>query len=131
MAEDYTPDHRAGDDYRDGDVVGRLNPFFSNAVYDKLKFVALILLPALGTLYFSVGAPEADTVIRVIMAVDTFLGTVLGLSSRSYKRETEGQMIGFIDMEHTEEGLKGNLQFPGDPHDIVKHDKVTFKVRKR
>lgn len=135
MAEDYTPEHRAGDDYEDGDVVGRLNPMVSNSMYDRLKFVALVLLPAVGTFYFTVaavwGLPAAEQVVGTIVAFDTLLGVFLGLSSASYKKETEGATVGFIEVEQTEEGMKAGLRFPGDPHDIVNHDKVTFKVRKR
>jgi hypothetical protein len=134
---EYEPQHRAGDDDYgvEGSVVGRLNPMLSDAAYDKLKWVAQILLPALGTLYFTVaqiyGLPYAEQVVGTIVAVDAFLGVVLGLSSASYTKETEGKMIGFIDVEETQDGKKMKLNFPSeDPHDIVNHDKVTFKVRK-
>lgn len=135
MAEDYSPEHRAGGDYQDGAVVGRLNPMVSNTTYDRLKFLALVLLPAVGTFYFTVaaiwGLPAAEQVVGTIVAFDTLLGVFLGLSNRSYKQETEGAMIGIVNVVQTDEGMKANLEFPGDPHDIVNHDKVTFKVRKR
>lgn len=63
----------------------------SNKVYDVLKFIAQILLPALGTLYFALsgiwGFPYADQVVGTITAVDTFLGVVLGISSANYNKE--------------------------------------------
>lgn len=63
----------------------------SNKTYDILKWIAQILLPALGTLYFALaciwGLPAADKVVGTITAVDTFLGVLLGLSTAQYKKE--------------------------------------------
>jgi len=63
----------------------------NNKVYDVLKWVALILLPALGTLYFALagiwGFPYAEQIVGTITAIDTFLGVLLGISNNSYKKE--------------------------------------------
>ena len=63
----------------------------SNRTYDILKWIAQYLLPALGTLYFSVsqiwGLPYGEQIVGTITAVDTFLGVLLGLSSVEYKRD--------------------------------------------
>lgn len=63
----------------------------NNKVYDILKFIAQIVLPAAGTLYFALagiwGFPYGEQVVGTITAVDTFLGAILGLSSLSYKGE--------------------------------------------
>lgn len=63
----------------------------NNKVYDILKWVALILLPALGTLYFALasiwGFPYAEQIVGTITAIDTFLGVLLGISTNSYKKE--------------------------------------------
>ena len=56
----------------------------SNSTYDKAKWVALTLLPALSALYValaaSLGWGHVDAVVGTIAAVDTFLGTLLGIS---------------------------------------------------
>ncbi len=61
----------------------------SNKTYDTLKWIAMIVLPALGTLYFALagiwGLPYGEQVVGTITAVDTFLGALLGISSASYK----------------------------------------------
>lgn len=66
---------------------------FSNKIYDALKWIAQILLPALGTLYFALagiwGFPYAEEVVGTITAVDTFLGVLLGISSSIYKSKKE------------------------------------------
>ena len=63
----------------------------SNEVYDKLKFVAQIVLPAAGTLYFALagvwGLPYGEQIVGTITAVDTFLGVLLGISTAQYKQE--------------------------------------------
>lgn len=62
-----------------------------NKVYDVLKFIAQIALPGLGTLYFALsqiwGFPYGEEVVGTIMAVDIFLGALLGLSSLNYPGE--------------------------------------------
>lgn len=65
----------------------------SNKIYDILKYIALIVLPALGTLYFALagiwGLPYGEQVVGTITALDTCLGALLGLSSYKYKNESE------------------------------------------
>lgn len=63
----------------------------SNKTYDVLKFIAQILLPSMGTLYFALagiwGFPYGEQIVGTITAVDTFLGALLGLSSANYNKE--------------------------------------------
>lgn len=63
----------------------------SNKLYDILKWVALILLPALGTLYFTLagiwGFPYGEQIVGTITAIDTFLGVCLGISTINYNNE--------------------------------------------
>ena len=62
----------------------------SNKAYDILKWIAQILLPALGTLYFALagiwGFPYGEQIIGTITAVDVFLGVLLGISSANYNK---------------------------------------------
>lgn len=62
---------------------------FSNKVYDVLKWIAMIFLPAIGTLYFALagiwGLPYGEQIVGTITAVDTFIGIILGISSANYK----------------------------------------------
>lgn len=63
----------------------------SNKVYDVLKFIAQVVLPALGTLYFALaeiwGLPYGSEIVGTITAVDAFLGALLGVSTSRYKKE--------------------------------------------
>ena len=63
----------------------------SNKVYDTLKWIAQILLPALGTLYYAVakiwGLPYVEEIVGTITAVDLFLGALLGISTIQYNKQ--------------------------------------------
>lgn len=68
----------------------------SDKVYDVLKWIAQILLPALGTLYFGLSKiwgsgvfPYPAEVVGTITAVDAFLGALLGISTMQYHNDTD------------------------------------------
>lgn len=62
-----------------------------NKVYDILKFIAQIVLPAVATFYVTIagiwGLPLGDEISRTVMAVDTLLGAILMISSSQYKKD--------------------------------------------
>lgn len=59
-------------------------------LYDVLKYIARIGLPAAGTLYFALssiwGLPYGEQIVGTITAVDAFLNACLQISSVSYDR---------------------------------------------
>lgn len=63
----------------------------SNKLYDVLKWITMVALPALGTLYFALagiwGFPYAEQIGGTITALVTFLGVLLGISSSQYKKK--------------------------------------------
>ena len=67
----------------------------SNKVYDTLKWIAMYLLPALGTLYFALagiwGLPYGERIVGTITAIDTFLGVILGISTTQYNKRVDGK----------------------------------------
>lgn len=69
----------------------------SNKVYDVLKWIAQIVIPALGTLYFALagiwGFPYGEEIIGTIVAIDTFLGAILGISSVTYDADEDEELI--------------------------------------
>lgn len=72
--------------------IGRRN-IRSNKVYDILKYICQIALPAMGTLYFALagiwGFPYGEAIVGTITAVDTFLGVLLGISTYNYNKQKE------------------------------------------
>ena len=69
----------------------------SDKVYNTLKWIAMILLPAVGTLYFALagiwGFPFPEEVVGTITAVDTFLGVLLGISTANYNKKNNTEVI--------------------------------------
>lgn len=65
----------------------------NDKVYDVLKWVTLILLPALATLYFALsgiwGFPYGEQIVGTLAAIETFLGTLLGISTIQYNKLKE------------------------------------------
>lgn len=64
---------------------------FENKVYDVLKYIALIVLPAIGTLYFALAGiwdfPYGEQIVGTISAIDAFLGAVLQISTTQYNKQ--------------------------------------------
>ena len=62
----------------------------TNKVYDVLKWIAMVVIPAIGTLYFALagiwGWPYGEQIVGTLTAIDTFLGVVLGISSVQYSK---------------------------------------------
>lgn len=67
----------------------------NDKMYNILKWIALYLLPALGTLYFALsgiwGFPYGEEVVGTITAVDTFLGVILGISAAQYNKTEKSE----------------------------------------
>ena len=65
----------------------------SNKVYDVLKYIAQIALPALATLYFALAKiwnfPYGAEIVGTISAVDAFLGALLKISSDQYNQQQQ------------------------------------------
>lgn len=65
----------------------------SNKVYDILKFISLIILPAIATLVGTLGNiwnwPYIEQIVPSITAIDVFLGAILGISSIKYNEKGE------------------------------------------
>lgn len=68
----------------------------SNKLYDILKYIAQIVLPAIATLYFALagiwGLPYGEQVVGTITAIDTFLGVLLGISTANYNKELKSKV---------------------------------------
>lgn len=67
--------------------------FKDSRIYDVLKWIALILLPALATLWFTIakiwGLPYMGEITGTLVAIDTFLGALIGISNIRYQLEVE------------------------------------------
>ena len=63
----------------------------TDKMYDALKWVAQIFLPAVATLYFAIaqiwGLPYGEEIVGTITAIDAFLGALLGISTYQYNKD--------------------------------------------
>lgn len=65
-----------------------------NKIYDILKWIVIVFLPALNTLIFALGAVlgfESEVICGVISAVTVFLGALIGVSTIGYNKDKGGQ----------------------------------------
>ena len=65
-----------------------------NSVYNVLKWVCLIALPALAVLYFTLakiwGLPYGAEITATINAIALFIGALIGVSQISINKEEKG-----------------------------------------
>lgn len=63
---------------------------FSDKAYNTIKWIAQLVLPAAGTLYFALsqiwGFPYGEEIVGTITAVDVFLGALIGISTVQYNK---------------------------------------------
>ena len=63
----------------------------NDRIYKILKWVCMIFLPALATLWFALGKiwgfPYLAEVEGTIIAIDTFIGALIGVSTLSYNKK--------------------------------------------
>lgn len=101
----------------------------SNATYDTLKYVALIVLPALAALYSSLGTiwglPYIVEIVGTITAVDTFLGVLLRISSKQYKNDPSNYDGTIVDDGSRDIPL---FEFNEPFENLVTKDEVVLKV---
>ena len=64
-----------------------------DSVYDVLKWVVMIVLPALATSYVGLAAiwgfPYADEVAKTTAVICTLLGALLGISTAQYNKDNK------------------------------------------
>lgn len=104
------------------------HPFISNALYDLLKFVTTIVAPAAGTAYFGLstiwGFPAGEQVVGTIAVLETFIGTVLLISTVRYNKsgaKYDGSLE--VDAEVGTARLRVD-----EPEAVTDKDTLTLKV---
>lgn len=66
----------------------------TNKIYDILKWVTLVVLPATTTLWLALAAiwgwPYAEAIGATLTAITAFMGTILGISAIKYQKKING-----------------------------------------
>lgn len=111
-------------------------PTLSSRLYKGLKFTALILLPAAGSVYFALAGiwhwPDAEQVIGSITVIDTALGGLVHVSSSNYNSNSDKsdpqQYDGdLIAANHDGDGAL-TVALNGPAANLLGKETVTFKV---
>ena len=67
----------------------------TNKVYDVLKWITLVALPAITALWLALaniwGFPYAEAIGATLAAITTFLGALLGISSLQYNKSLKAK----------------------------------------
>lgn len=99
-----------------------VKPIMNNRTYLTTKHLVQVVLPALGTLYFTVASiwnlPYADEVVGTLAAIALFLGLALGVSKKQYDNSdaaydgtaiySEDRDVPLMEFNEPFENLEGN-----------------------
>lgn len=113
------------------DIGFTLNP----KLYDFLKYVALVILPAIAALILGLGVilnwGPSTVVAGIVTLFDTFLGTILGKSSTNFKKQ-EPNVFGDLVVKQDAYGVPTGLKIIGLQEDPILQDKtqVVLNVRR-
>lgn len=103
----------------------------SNKLYDVLKLLALVIFPALGTLYLALdqiwGLPAAEKVVGTIVALDAFLGVIIKIGDASYNA-SDARYDGAMVVEKTATGVMNSLVLNDDPAKLEGKKEIILKV---
>lgn len=102
--------------------------------YDRLKFMAMVGLPALATFYLGLGQlwglPETEKVAGTIVLINALLGSLLQISNKQYENDPSNY-DGFISVvgHDPDTGIPNlALNVTKHPDDIVSGKAARFKV---
>lgn len=101
----------------------------SNEAYDVLVKITKYVLPALATAYFTLssvwGFPLAEQVVGTIAVIETFLGVVLGISTKAFNKEIDDRVTEFA------EELEGPTGYELDQTTFTDLDKDTSQATRQ
>lgn len=108
--------------------------------YDRIKTVALVILPLLGALYIGAaelwGLPYAVQVAGTLALIDTFLGALVKRLSTAHKNEVKDvSVVGNLTLLTDLDGVPtGRFRLPDDAFDgiMFENDKlVSLRVKRK
>ncbi len=110
------------------------NPFLlSDKTYNLVKKLVQVIIPATGALYFALskiwGLPHGEDVVGSLMAIATFLGVVLGISSAQYTASGAAYQ-GHLTVQPNADGVNRVTAFHlnKDPKDLEGEKSITVKI---
>lgn len=102
----------------------------SDKWYGRLKWLVAIVLPAISALYFGLAQiyewGNGEQVVGTLALLTTFLGTILGVTSRQYNKNNMGD--GQIVVSSADDVTSMSLQLEKTPEELAAMKRVSFKV---
>lgn len=108
---------------------------FPPKLYDFLKYIALVILPAAAALILGLGVAlnwsPATGIAGILTLVDTFLGTILGKSANNYKQQTP-MVFGDLIIQQDPDGVPNGMRLVGHHEGFVFEDQsqVVLNVKR-
>lgn len=107
-------------------------PLLPNSVYDRLRVLVEVVLPAAATLYFTLAQiwefPNAEKVVGSITAVILFLGVLIKLSDKSYNN-SDAKYDGELNVLEDSGKTVFSLDLFGDPEELTNKNDILFRVK--
>ena len=101
----------------------------TNKTYDVIKWIVVIVIPAIITLYATLGNiwnfPRVEQITATLAAIDVFLGAIMQISSSKYNKTYDGTL--HVDTITDEEADKYLFEID-DLDDLADKDKITLKI---
>ena len=101
----------------------------SDKTYNRLNNTVKLILPALGTLYFTFanvwGLPYGEQVVGSIAALTVFLGVVLTLAKKVWSQTADGQIV--VDQSDPTKDVY-SLEMGIPLEDIASKKQITLNV---
>lgn len=101
----------------------------SNKMYDMLSNTVKLVLPALGTLYFTIasvwGFPYGDQVVGSLAAIATFLGVVLTVAKRGWSDVMDGSIV--VNQTDPDKDVY-SIELNGPIEELTANKSVALKV---
>jgi hypothetical protein len=105
-------------------------PKLPDVVYNWVKYLVLIALPAAATAYAGLDLPNEDSVVKYLAVAATFLGTLVGLSAVSYNRN-DSNFNGVLEVNKNDPSVLHSLDLDNtDPEDLARAKTVRLKVKR-
>lgn len=107
----------------------------SSEVYDFLKRLVQVGLPAVSTLYFTLGQiwgfPVIEEVVGTFAAIAVFLGVIIGISKHNYETSGDAYDGKLLIRQDSEHGLALNLDLRGSGDAILEKDHIVLRTTKQ
>lgn len=131
MSDTNTPDEGPKHSNEASTVLSS-GPVLSAVLYERIKWFALIFLPAFSGLYFGLASiweqlPAAEQVVGTAALLGTFLGLLLGLSSQNFKKQgSDGSINANVQGDQV---ILSRLALPNITPEQLAHKKsITIQV---